>query len=292
MNIYEEIFSNYHCDIDDTQIHNEVAQIVKNQLPFNLNTEVYKTCLECVDLTSLNSTDHDAQIVKMVQKVNRLVKIFPDVPLPASICVFPKFIPAVKNSLQADLKLASVAGGFPASQTFTEIKIAEASMAVMEGADEIDSVMPIGDFIAGEYEKVREELEEMKASCRTASLKIIIESGALPSLSDVKKASILAISSGADFIKTSTGKMPISATPEAAYVMCQAIKAWHEQTGKKIGIKVAGGIVTAEDAAVYYTIVKEILGAEWLNNKLFRIGASSLANNLINAIVGKETKYF
>lgn len=293
MNIYEELFAQYNCNnLNDRQVRQEVEQLLFTHLSSNLNTGVYKSCLSCVDLTSLNSTDNDAQIVKMVQKVNRLSKIFPDAPLPAAICVYPKFISVVRNNLQVDVKIAAVTGGFPASQTFVEIKIAETSMAVMEGADEIDVVMSVGDFLSGEYEKVREELEEMKASCRTTPLKVIIESGVLPSASEIKKASVLAMSAGVDFIKTSTGKAAVSATPEATYIMCQAIKAWHAKTGERIGIKVAGGIVTVEDAATHYTIVQQVLGAEWLEHKYFRIGASRLANNLLNKIAGKETKYF
>lgn len=292
-NIYEELFSQYNCAaLNDRQIRQEVEQLLHTYLSANLNTEVYKFCLGCVDLTSLNSTDNDAQIVKMVQKVNRMSKIFPEAPLPAGICVYPNFISTVKKTLQVDVNTVAVSGGFPASQTFAEIKTAETAMAVMEGADEIDVVMPVGNFLSGKYEKVREELEEMKASCRKAPLKVIIESGVLPSASEIKKASVLAMSSGADFIKTSTGKTAVSATPEATYVMCQAVKAWHTKTREKVGIKVAGGIVTAEDAVAHYTIVKQILGTGWLDKKYFRIGASRLANNLLNEIAGKETRYF
>ena len=293
MNIYQELFDNYNCDIQDAQINKEVGQIVKTYLPTNLNTEVYKTCLSCVDLTSLNSTDTDTQIVKMVQKVNRLPKIFPDVPNVAAVCVYPVFAKAVRDSLNLEgVKTAAVVGGFPSSHTFEEIKVIETSMAIMEGAEEIDIVISLSNFLTENYEKVREELEEIKSVGKGANLKVILETGELNSASVIKKAAIMAISSGADFIKTSTGKTAVSATPEAVYVMCQSIKEWHEQTGVKIGIKVAGGINTAEDAATYYTIVKQVLGTAWLNNKLFRIGASRLANNLLNAIVGKETRYF
>ena len=165
-------------------------------------------------------------------------------------------------------------------------------MAVMEGASEIDVVISIGKFLSGQYEEVREELQEIKAACRGSHLKVIIESGALQTASAIKKASVLSMSAGADFIKTSTGKIPVAATPEATYVMCTAIKEWHEQTGEKIGYKPAGGIVTTQDAVTHYTIVKEILGEEWLNNKLFRIGASRLANNLLTDITGREVSYF
>jgi deoxyribose-phosphate aldolase len=173
-----------------------------------------------------------------------------------------------------------------------EVKIAETSMAVMEGATEIDVVISIGKFLEGHFDEVMEELSELKDACRSAHLKVIIESGALKNASNIKKASLLAMAAGADFIKTSTGKIPVAATLEATYVMCQAIKEWYEKTGQKVCYKPAGGIVTTEDAVKHYTLVKHILGNEWLNNKMFRIGASRLANNLLSSIEGKEVKYF
>jgi deoxyribose-phosphate aldolase len=292
MNKYEELFKKYNCELNDSFVTKEVDRILGEHIAMNMRPEVYKQCLNLIDLTSLNGTDTIEQIFNMVQKVNKFEESYPDIPNVGAICVYPNFVSTVKENLTEDIGIAAVAAGFPASQTFIEVKIAETSMAVMEGATEIDVVISIGKFLSGEYETVREELSEIKSACRDAHLKVIIETGALETATNIKKASVLSMSAGADFIKTSTGKIPVAATPFATYVMCQAIKAWHEQTGEKIGYKPAGGIVTTEDAVKHYTLVKEILGEEWLNNKLFRLGASRLANNLLTSILGKETKYF
>lgn len=292
MNKYDELFKKYNCELNDAQVAKEVDSILEKHMAENMRSEVYKQCLNLIDLTSLNSTDTDEQIFNMVQKVNKFEESYPDIPNVGAICVYPNFVSTVKENLTEDIGIAAVAAGFPASQTFIEVKIAETSMAVMEGATEIDVVISIGKFLSGDYETVREELTEIKSACRDAHLKVIIETGALETASNIKKASILSMSAGADFIKTSTGKIPVAATPFATYIMCQAIKEWHEQTGEKIGYKPAGGIVTTEDAVKHYTLLKEILGEEWLNNKMFRLGASRLANNLLTSILGKETKYF
>lgn len=292
MNKYNELFKKYNCELNDALVTKEVDRILGEHIAENMRPEVYKQCLNCIDLTSLNGTDTEEQIFNMVQKVNKFEESYPDIPNVGAICVYPSLVSTVKENLTEDIGIAAVAAGFPASQTFIEVKIAETSMAVMEGATEIDVVISIGKFLSGEYETVREELTEIKSACRDAHLKVIIETGALETATNIKKASILSMSAGADFIKTSTGKIPVAATPFATYVMCQAIKAWYEQTGEKIGYKPAGGIVTTEDAIKHYTIVKEILGEEWLNNKFFRLGASRLANNLLTSILGKETKYF
>lgn len=292
MNKYDELFKKYNCELNDAQVAKEVDSILEKHMAENMRSEVYKQCLNLIDLTSLNSTDTDEQIFNMVQKVNKFEESYPDIPNVGAICVYPNFVSTVKENLTEDIGIAAVAAGFPASQTFIEVKIAETSMAVMEGATEIDVVISIGKFLSGDHETVREELTEIKSACRDAHLKVIIETGALETASNIKKASILSMSAGADFIKTSTGKIPVAATPFATYIMCQAIKEWHEQTGEKIGYKPAGGIVTTEDAVKHYTLLKEILGEEWLNNKMFRLGASRLANNLLTSILGKETKYF
>lgn len=292
MNKYDELFKKYNCELNDAQVVKEIDSILEKHLAENMRSEVYKQCLNLIDLTSLNSTDTDEQIFNMVQKVNKFEESFPDIPNVGAICVYPNFVATVKENLTESIGIASTAAGFPASQTFIEVKIAETSMAVMEGATEIDVVISIGKFLSGDYETVREELTEIKSACRDAHLKVIIETGALETATNIKKASVLSMSAGADFIKTSTGKIPVAATPFATYIMCQAIKEWYEQTGEKIGYKPAGGIVTTEDAVKHYTLVKEILGEEWLNNKMFRLGASRLANNLLTSILGKETKYF
>lgn len=292
MNQFEELFQKYKCDLNDEQVRNEVTKLLSAHFAENNTKEVYSTCLSLIDLTSLNGTDTDGQIIAMTEKVNDFNNHFPELPNVGAICVYPSMVPVVKKHLVPKIGIASVAAGFPASQTFIEIKVAETSMAVMEGASEIDVVISLGKFLTGNYDEVREELQEIKAACRGSHLKVIIESGALLTAANIKKASVLSMSAGADFIKTSTGKIPVAATPEATYVMCTAIRDWYEQTGEKIGYKPAGGIVTTEDAVKHYTLVKEILGEEWLNNKLFRFGASRLANNLLTDITGKEVKYF
>jgi deoxyribose-phosphate aldolase len=292
MSKFDDLFKQYDCNVSDESVQQDIEKILADNFAANDNVAVYKQCLNQIDLTSLNGTDTDAEILAMVNKVNNFKANFPALPNVGAICVYPAMVPVVKEYLKEDIGIASVAAGFPASQTFIEIKIAETSMAVMEGATEIDVVISIGKFLEGKIEEVHEELSELKSACREAHLKVILETGALQTASNIKKASILAMAAGADFIKTSTGKIPVAATPEATYVMCKAIKEWYEKTGVKVGYKPAGGIVTTEDAVKHYTIVKAVLGDEWLNNKLFRFGASRLANNLLSSIEGKEVKYF
>ncbi len=292
MSKIEILFKQYNCNLNDDVVKQDIEKILTEKLAENNNTAVFKQCLNFIDLTSLNATDTDAEIITMVQKVNNFSASFPHLHNVAAICVYPSLVPVVKKHLTENIGIASVAAGFPASQTFIEIKVAETAMAVMEGATEIDVVISIGKFLEGKLEEVYEELSEIKAACRHAHLKVILETGALISASNIKKASILAMASGADFIKTSTGKIPVAATLEATYVMCHAIKEWFEKTGLKISYKPAGAIVTTEDAVKHYTLVKSILGDEWLNNSMFRIGASRLANNLLSSIEGNEIKYF
>lgn len=292
MSKFDDLFKQYDCNITDESVKKDIDRILANHYAENDNVEVYKQCLNQIDLTSLNGTDTHAEIIAMVEKVNSFKAVYPQLPNVAAICVYPALVPIVKEHLTENIGIASVAAGFPASQTFIEVKIAEVAMAVLEGASEIDVVISIGKFLEGNYEEVHEELTEIKSSCRDAHLKIILETGALKSASDIKKASILAMNAGADFIKTSTGKIPVAATVEATYIMCQAIKEWYQKTGVKVSYKPAGGISTTEDAVKHYTIVKEVLGKEWLNNTMFRFGASRLANNLLSSIEGKEVKYF
>jgi deoxyribose-phosphate aldolase len=231
--------------------------------------------------------------MKFTKKVNEFEDKYPDLDNVAAICVYPNFAEVVNNTLEADhVNIACVSGGFPSSQTFMEVKVAETAMALHTGADEIDIVIPVGKFLAGDYEGMCDEIEELKATCGEHHLKVILETGALETANNIKKASILSMYSGADFIKTSTGKEKVSATPEAAYVMCQAIKEYYQVSGRKVGFKPAGGINTVKDALVYYTIVKEVLGKEWLTNELFRLGTSRLANLLLSDILGEETKFF
>ena len=289
----DDLFKKYNCDLNDEDVKRDIDKIIASEYELNNTTAVYKTCLSLIDLTSLNSTDTTAEIVAMTEKVNNFNSTFPQLQNVGAICVSPALVSTVsKTLLIPEIGIASVAAGFPMSQTFIEVKVAETALCVMEGATEIDVVISIGKFLKGNYEEVLEELSELKAACREAHLKVIIESGALKTASNIKKASLLAMAAGADFIKTSTGKIPVAATLEATYIMCSAIKEWYDKTGIKVSYKPAGGIVTTEDAVKHYTLVKHILGEEWLNNKNFRIGASRLANNLLTSIEGKEVKYF
>lgn len=291
MDKYKELFKTYPFDLNNDQVKEKLSGIL-SKTDKNKNKEVFKLCFSCIDLTALNVTDTEESIVAMAEKVNQFKSKYPEMPDVAAVCVYPALVPAMKSTLKPEIPIASVAAGFPASQTFIEVKIAETAMAVMEGAGEIDVVIPVGKFMTEKYEEIKEEIEEIKSACGQAHLKVIIESGALLQPELIQKASVLSMASGADFIKTSTGKIPVAATPEAAYVMCYAIKEWHEKTGEKIGFKAAGGIVTTDEAVTYYTIVREILGDEWLNNKLFRIGASRLANNLLSSVYDKDETYF
>lgn len=292
-NKYDAALAKYNTQLDDTEVAAQVAKIIAEKVPGNHTEEVKKFLFHCIDLTTLNTTDSDESVMKFTQKVNQFDEEFPDLENVAAICVYPNFAEIVKSTLEVeDVKIACVSAGFPSSQTFTEVKVAETAMALMEGADEIDIVISIGKFLSGDYETMCEEIQELKDTCKERHLKVILETGALKTASNIKKASILAIYSGADFIKTSTGKMEPAATLEAAYVMCQAIKEYYDKTGTMIGFKPAGGISTTEDAVKYYCIVAEVLGEKWLDKKYFRLGASRLANNLLSSIAGSPVKFF
>ena len=285
-NRYEETFAKFEKPLNNEQTTAQVEAILTKSAKENYTPEVLKTIHSCIDLTSLTSMDTKEDIWKLTQSVNDLEGTRPDIPNVAAICVYPLFVETVKQAITAqDVQIASVAAGFPSSQTFTEVKIAETAMAVMEGADEIDVVINIGYFMEDNFQELCEELDEIKESCRSAKLKVILETGALATAENIHKASILALYSGADFLKTSTGKGYPGASPEATFLMCKAIKQYYEQTNRKVGIKVAGGIKTAEDAVMYYTIVKEVLGKEWLNKELFRIGASSLVADIQKRLI-------
>ncbi|MBN9301540.1 MULTISPECIES: deoxyribose-phosphate aldolase [Dysgonomonas] len=280
---YRDTLKKYKTDIKDADITQKVNEIISKKFDQNNTKEVYKRIYSCIDLTSLNATDTREEIWNFTETVNDF-EGSSDVDNVAAICVFPNFVETVKEALTANVNIASVAGGFPSSQTFTEVKIAETGLAVASGADEIDIVLNLGYFLEENYEDVCEEIDEIKNACREAKLKVILETGALKSAKNIMKASILALYSGADFIKTSTGKVYEGATLEAAYVMCTAIKEYNQKTGNKAGFKASGGISTTEDAVKYYTIVREVLGDEYLNKEYFRIGASRLANNLLESI--------
>ncbi|MBP9031883.1 MAG: deoxyribose-phosphate aldolase [Dysgonomonadaceae bacterium] len=281
---YTDVLRTHSFDLSDEQVKSKVAELINEKYAENNNKQVYKLLYSCIDLTSLNGTDTREHIWKMVQQVNDFEGTNPEIDNVAAICVYPNFAKTIREALTADVQIACVSGGFPTSQTFTETKIAETALAVMDGADEIDIVINLGLFFGEEYEEMCEEIDEIKFACHEAKLKVILETGALKTATNIHNAAILSMYSGADFIKTSTGKIYEGATLEAAYVMCHAIKSYYDKTKTKIGFKVAGGVSSVEDAVKYYTIMKEILGNEWCNKDLFRIGTSRLANTLLKAI--------
>ena len=254
------------------------------------NPESLKLLFSLVDLTSLNTDDTGTRVRSMCEKINHFPNRYPGYPLLKAICVFPLLVPVVKANLKVkEVNIASVAGGFPSSQTFTEIKRRESRMAMKAGANEIDMVMATGKFLENELDYVSGEIRQIKQTIGAVKLKVILETGLLPDAEAIYRASMVCMESGADFIKTSTGKIQPSATPEAVLVMCHAIRAFAEKSGRRVGIKPAGGIITATQALDYAAIVKGVLGEEWLDPGLFRIGASRLANNLLSEIASMET---
>lgn len=278
---------------DDAAVKAAVEKIISAHQKENMNEEVYKFLFNCIDLTTLKSTDSPRSVADFTENVNRFETEHPEMKNVAAICVYPNFAQVVRSVLEvSSVDIACVSGCFPSSQSYIEVKVAETALAVEGGADEIDIVLNLGNFLDGDYEEVCDEISELKHSCRDARLKVILETGALKTAANIKAASVLAMYSGADFIKTSTGKEYPGASLEAAYVMCQCIKEYYEKTGNMVGFKPAGGVRTPEEAVGYYCIVKEVLGEKWLTNEYFRIGASGLANNLLSAIWGEETKFF
>ncbi|MBQ5738556.1 MAG: deoxyribose-phosphate aldolase [Alistipes sp.] len=276
----------------EAQVGKEVAKI-KIAANRNGNAEVYKFCYSAIDLTTLSCTDTQESVREFARKAVDFNRVFPDIPNVASICVYPPFVETVGLEIDGTpMRITSVAGAFPASQSFIEVKALEVAMAIENGADEIDIVLNPGMVISGAIDEAASEVELLREEAKDVVLKVIIESGALKSPELIRRASLVSMFAGADFVKTSTGKIDVAATPEAAFIMCHAIKDYYNATGRKVGFKAAGGVRTPEDAALYYTIVEEVLGKEWLTTDLFRIGASSVANNLISAIVDKSTKYF
>jgi len=275
-NKYYKVFQKFEPVDSEQVITKRVQDIPDKSIDKKKTPEILASIYGCIDLTTLNSHDTKETVWQMVEKVNQSEGTL-NLPNVAAVCVYPVFVETVKQSLLAKgVKIASVAAGFPSSQTFIEIKIAETAMAVMAGADEIDIVFNLGHFFEGAYEEIADEIAEIKDSCRGATLKVILETGALVTAENIQRATILAMYSGADFVKTSTGKGYPGATPEAFYTICKTIKQYHALTGNKVGVKVSGGIRTAEEAIRYYTIAEYVLGKEWLNKDLFRIGASSL----------------
>lgn len=292
MDRFEELFSKYDfSNLDFESVSNKAHQLVKDGFERNNDKAIYSKLLSFIDITSLNFGDSYDSIISFVNKINAFDDHFEILPHPAAICVFPAFVPIVKDNLQENLDIASVIG-FPYPHTFTEVKIAEAAMSVMEGASEIDYVLPSASFLVGNYDDVYMELTEVKSACQNAKLKVILETGLLNSPEMIKKASILSMAAGADFIKTSTGKYSINATLEAVYVMATAIKEFNQLNSSKVGLKVAGGVSTTSDAVSYYSLVNAVLGEEWLTPDYFRIGASKLVNHLLSSISGKDIAYF
>ena len=267
-NKYEEALAKYNCDLNDDEIAEKVKQIIAEKVHENDTPEVKRFLFGSIELTSLKTTDSDESIMAFTERVNQFDTEFAHLPHVATICVYPCFAKLI------------------------EVKVAETAFAVKDGATEIDIVMPVGKFLSGDYEGVCDDIAELKATCGDAAMKVILETGCLKTASNIKKASILSMYAGADYIKTSTGKEKISATPEAAYVMCQAMKEYYEETGIQIGFKPAGGINSVMDALIYYTIVKEVLGEKWLTNKWFRLGTSRLANMLLSELEGQDIKFF
>ncbi|TFH35885.1 MAG: deoxyribose-phosphate aldolase [Bacteroidia bacterium] len=263
----------------------------KLELPDNEYT--YRRILSFLDLTSLNVTDNEISVSVLCERVNNFRYLFPDLHNVAAICVYPRFIPLVKKLLSAEgVKIASVGACFPSSQSFTSVKTEECRLAAEAGSDEIDMVMSVGDLIAGNTEYVSGEIKAVKEVIGNVHLKVILETGVIDDASTIYRASVIAMEAGADFIKTSTGKSPVSATPEAAWIMCTAIRDYFAETGRKVGFKPAGGISSSSDAALYYAIVNHLLGKEWLVPELFRIGASRLANSILTSVEGRSVDYF
>ena len=293
-NKYEDALRKYNTNLDDAAVREAVRKIIAEKVPENDTMDVKKFLFGSIELTTLKTTDSDTSVLAFTERVNDFDNEYPDLPHVATICVYPCFAKTVSESLEVDgVEIACVSGSFPSSQARIEVKVAETALAVADGATEIGIVMPVGKFLSGDYEGVSDDIAEMKAACgESVPMKVILETGALKTASNIKKASILSMYAGADYIKTSTGKMEPAATPEAAYVMCQAIKEYYDETGIQIGFKPAGGINSVMDAIIYYTIVKEVLGEKWLTNKWLRLGTSRLANMLLSELKGEQIKFF
>ena len=285
--IIEEAMSKYNLDISDEEVKAAVKKIITEKVHENDNLEVKKFLMGSVELTTLKTTDSDESVLAFTERVNQFDEQYPTLPHVATICVYPRFAKIVSETLEVDgVEIACVSGSFPSSQALIEVKTVETSLAVKDGATEIDMVLSVGAFLSGDYETVCDEIQQMKEACGDKKMKVILETGCLKTAANIKTASLLAMYSGADYIKTST------ATPEAAYVMCQAIKEYYDETGIQIGFKPAGGLNSVMDALIYYTIVKEVLGEKWLTNQWFRMGTSRLANMLLSEVIGEEVKFF
>ncbi len=289
----EEALKKYNLDITDEEVQAAVRKIITEKVHENDNLEVKKFLMGSVELTTLKTTDSDTSVMAFTEKVNQFEEAYPTLPHVATICVYPRFARTVAETLEVEgVEIACVSGSFPSSQSIIEVKTVETALAIKDGATEIDIVQPVGAFLEGDYETVIDEIQQQKEACGEHDMKVILETGCLKTAKNIKIASLLAMYGGADYIKTSTGKLEPAATPEAAYVMCQAIKEYYDQTGIQIGFKPAGGLNSVMDALIYYTIVKEVLGEKWLTNKWLRLGTSRLANLLLSEVIGEETKFF
>ena len=289
----EEALGKYNLEISDEEVKEAVKKIIAEKVPENDNLEVKKFLMGSVELTTLKTTDSDESVLAFTERVNQFEEAYPDLPHVATICVYPRFAKVVSETLEVEgVEVACVSGSFPSSQALIEVKTIETGLAVKDGATEIDMVLSVGAFLSGDYETCADEIQQMKEACGDKKMKVILETGCLKTAANIKTASIISMYAGADYIKTSTGKEQPAATPEAAYVMCQAIKEYYDETGIQIGFKPAGGLNSVMDALIYYTIVKEVLGEKWLTNQWFRMGTSRLANLLLSEVIGKETKFF
>lgn len=290
---YDQALAQYDLNITDEEVKAAVTRIITEKVAENDNLDVKKFLLGSVELTTLSTTDTEEKVLAMIEKVNRFDSEYPDLPHVAAVCSYPCFTKLMADSLEVDgVEITNVTGNFPSSQTFLEVKTIETALAIKDGATNIDIVMPVGKFLSGDYEGVCDTISEIKQTCGNVPMKVILETGDLRNARDIKTASILAMYAGADYLKTSTGKEKVSATPESVYILCQAIKEYYDKTGIQIGLKPAGGINTVMDAVIYYTIVKEVLGEKWLTNYWFRMGTSRLTNLLLSEITGTETKFF
>lgn len=289
----EEALGKYNLDITDEEVKESVKKIIAEKVHENDTLEVKQFLMGSVELTTLKTTDSDESVMAFTERVNQFEAEYPNLPHVATICVYPRFAKTVAETLEVDgVEIACVSGSFPSSQALIEVKTVETALALKDGATEIDMVMSVGAFLSGDFETVCDEIQQMKETCGEQKMKVILETGCLKTAKNIKTASILAMYAGADYIKTSTGKLEPAATPEAAYVMCQAIKEYYDETGIQIGFKPAGGLNSVMDALIYYTIVKEVLGEKWLTNQWLRLGTSRLANMLLSEVTGEEVKFF
>lgn len=292
MDRYHEVIAKSRVTVNDAEVKAEVARILEKKSEYE-TPEVYRFLLGSIDLTTLSTEDSESSVTRFTQRVNDFENDYPQYPHVAAICVYSNFAEVVRTNLDVEgVDVCVVAAGFPSSQTFQAVKVADVALAREAGADEIDIVLNVGMLLDGNYEELCDEIIELKHTARGAKLKVILETGCLKTAELIRNASILAMYSDADFIKTSTGKIYSGASLEAAYVMCRCIREYYETTGRRVGFKAAGGVRTTEDAVAYYTIVREVLGEEWLDADHFRLGASSLANNILSSLEGSQVKYF